>query len=275
MIRPQLDVAPVDCRYHRLLAGHDGGQGQVTDSIDPTFDFRTDTPTKKDGSLKDPDTFSPTLARYHQLLWSKPLPDGRILDLTVSPRPPFYLHHSSPAIGDFWLSSDSVIHTYSTWASTRDVLAQVDEASTNDFRREAYTIGGMMVFPANIVDGKPTINGERGFNHSIRERFDLTLECIRRHYTGAASPMGACLARYASFFALFGEFRGYVDFFLLQDLVTDDGSSVKFMTDDVPFEASPLPRPLDVYLEYRRRALEFVALRGRRMQTYAAAAQPA
>jgi hypothetical protein len=34
--------------------------------------------------------------------------------------------------------------------------------------------------------------------------------------------------RYRDFFALFESFRGYVDFFLLQDLVTDDYSGVTF-----------------------------------------------
>ena len=37
-------------------------------AIDSTFDFRSDTPPGK-----DPDARSPTLRRYHQLLWSKPL----------------------------------------------------------------------------------------------------------------------------------------------------------------------------------------------------------
>ncbi len=36
--------------------------------IDTSFDFRTD------AGGKDADTYSPTLSRYHTLLWSKPLP---------------------------------------------------------------------------------------------------------------------------------------------------------------------------------------------------------
>ena len=44
--------------------------------IDITFDFRRDTPEGK-----DPDTYSKTLRRYHQLLWSKRLPGGELFDL--------------------------------------------------------------------------------------------------------------------------------------------------------------------------------------------------
>jgi hypothetical protein len=42
-------------------------------AIDITFDFRTDAT----GKNPDPDASSPTLLRYHRLLWSKPLPSSR------------------------------------------------------------------------------------------------------------------------------------------------------------------------------------------------------
>ena len=50
--------------------------------IDITFDFRSDTPPGK-----DPDVFSPTLSRYHKLLWSKPLPSGLVFELDVAAPP--------------------------------------------------------------------------------------------------------------------------------------------------------------------------------------------
>lgn len=77
----------------------------------------------------------------------------------------------------------------------------------------------MMVFPANRVGRKMTINGARGFHPRIKDRFDLTLECIRLHYLGESSPLGDTLTRYADFFGLFGDFTNYVDFFYLHDLV--------------------------------------------------------
>ena len=39
--------------------------------IDTAFDVRTD------AGGGDPDRYSGTLRRYHQLLWSKPLPNGQ------------------------------------------------------------------------------------------------------------------------------------------------------------------------------------------------------
>jgi hypothetical protein len=76
--------------------------------IDTSFDFRTDTPRGK-----DPDKHSLTLRRYHKLLWSKALPGGALFDLNDTKRG-VYLHHSS-GLGEFFLSSDSAIPTFTRW----------------------------------------------------------------------------------------------------------------------------------------------------------------
>ena len=134
-----------------------------------------------------------------------------------------------------------------------------------EFRTIGYTIGGMMVFPGNVVDGKLTINGARGFHRRIADRMDLTLECIRRHYLGQASPLANTLARYADFFGLFKDFQGYVDFFLLQDLVVDDYSATRFFMPFDDFTTPSVPKDVDTYREYRRLSIEFVEARNRRI----------
>ena len=169
--------------------------------IDVTFDFRSD------AGGKDPDTASPTLRGYHRQLWSRPLPNGHPFTLTDA-RPGAYLHHAS-TLGTYTLSSDSVIPTFIRWTSMRHIIGQFPEAENEAFMRLGYTIGGMMIWPANKVDGQMTINGMRGFTRAIADRMDLTLECIRRHYASDDhSPLAATLARYADFFALFDDFAG-------------------------------------------------------------------
>ena len=71
-----------------------------------------------------------------------------------------------------------------------DIIDQFPELENEAFRTIAYTIGAMMVFPGNRIDGKMTINQARGCHPRIRDRFDLTVECIRLHYgtRGAHSP---------------------------------------------------------------------------------------
>lgn len=120
--------------------------------IDVTFDFRRDTPEGK-----DPDTHSKTLRRYHTLLWEKHLPCGAFfgLDDGIARR---YLHHRS-TVGEFSLSSDTVIPTFK-W--NKRIQTVIPEEQLRAFNAAGYTIGGMMLFPANRIEGKWTINQARG-----------------------------------------------------------------------------------------------------------------
>lgn len=88
--------------------------------IDITFDFRSDTPGYPN---KDPDAVSPTLRRYHKLLWNKPLPSGGMFDL-VDTTPGVYLHHCSQ-LGEFRLASDTVIPTFRKEACPSYVIEQM------------------------------------------------------------------------------------------------------------------------------------------------------
>ena len=225
--------------------------------IDTSFDFRTDAPGK------DPDAYSPTLRQYHKLLWSKALPSGRLFELDDTVRGVYLFHRSE--LGEFFLCSDSVIPTFTRWVSLRRITQLFTEEENEAFRTIGYTIGGMMVFPGNRLDGKLTINGARGFNRKIADRFDLTLECIRRHYLGQRSPLGETLARYRDFFALFEDFSGYVEFFMLQDLVTDDCCAVRFFMPFDDFNTPSVPRDGDAYKEYRHLSIEFIEARNRRI----------
>jgi heme-degrading monooxygenase HmoA len=69
------------------------------------------------------------------------------------------------------------------------------------------------------------------------------------------------LDRYVQLFALFESFRGYVDFFLLQDAVEDNYLSVRFWAPFDDFTTSAAPQSLEAYLTYRNLMFEF--LRGR------------
>ena len=105
----------------------------------------------------------------------------------------------------------------------------------------------------------------RGTNGKIKDRFDLTLECIRRHYINKKSPLSDTLQRYSSFFNLFENFQGYIDFFLLQDLVVEDYSSIKYLIPFESFENSPLPDDVDEYRLYKKNMSNFVTARNQRM----------
>ena len=232
--------------------------------IDTVYDFRSDS------NGKDPDKYSATLRRYHQLLWSKPLPDGSPFDLdTITPDA--YLHHASN-LGEFVLTSDSFIPSYAGWSRKQALLNEVGWERVDAFRTLAYTIGGMIVFPGNRVGRFQSINGARGFNTAIADRMDLTLECIRLHYAGAPSPLEAVLGRYRDFFDLFTDFAGYLEFFLLQDLV--EGDKIRFFLPSDGFTRPASPLDVDSYEEYMNQSMAFVQARNERISRWATS-QPA
>jgi len=229
--------------------------------IDVSFNFYSDS------GGKDPDSYSPTLKKYHKLLWSKPLPSGKIFTLTDTDSSS-YLTYSS-AQNEISLSSDSISNSYrdkkALSSITRELSKEVEE-----FRNIGSTIGGYILFPGKKIDGKMTINGARGFNQKIADRFDLTLECIRLHYAGAQNTLQEVLTQNSSFFKLFESFAGYVDFFLLQDLVSPNYDSINFFTHiERIFESSPLPESKEQYLQYMHGSTSFTTKRSGRIKKWA------
>ena len=229
----------------------------MVEKFDIHFNVYSDTPPGK-----DPDAHSPNLKKYHKILWSKNLPNGQRLHLDDDC--PGVLHHKSN-LGEFLLSSDSIAHTYSKTKSLKDIIDKISEEEIQIFFALCSTIGAYIVFPANRINGKMTINGYRGFNQLIRDRFDLTLECIRLFYLQDKSPLTDVFDRYSGFFHLFTDFKGYVDFFLLQDLVTSDYQSINYFLPFDRFQKNPLPKNLDAYLTYKENVTAFVNKRNQRM----------
>ena len=230
------------------------------DQIDITFNVFSDTPKGK-----DPDSHSPTLRKYHQILWSKLLPDGRMFKLDLDT--PKLLHHKSD-IGEFFLSSDAIGHTYKNVKKMSHILDQLQPGELDSFFHLCTTIGGFIIFPSKQINRKMTINGSRGVNHRIQDRFDLTLECIRRYYFQETSPLFETFKRYSSFFSLFTDFKGYVDYFLLQDLVKTNYTDIKFWHPFESFDNSPLPKNIDDYYLFRDKVVKFVTSRNERIKRF-------
>ncbi len=226
--------------------------------IDPWFDCR------QDAHGRDPDQHSLTLKRYHAELWTKPLPNGR--QLTMLDEGSYLI--ASDGQCQIPVSSDNIVATFEAWKrnkliveqTPRDVLAAIDNID--------WRIGSEIIFPSELRGGTQTINRARGWHRKIGDRFDLTLECIARWYRGEDSPLVDVFDRYGDFFEWFGDFRGYVDFFLLQDFV-DDEYQVNILTDFDNFQSSPLPQTVEQYRAYLQGLTEVLTLRAKRIERYA------
>jgi len=198
------------------------------------------------------------------MLWSKPLPSGKILELRDDKKDA-YLYHQSE-LGEFYLGSDAITHSYRNQIRKKWLTEQIPD-EVNELFDTGSTIGAYIIFPNNRIDGKHTINQARGINGFIDDRFDLTLECIRLFYSGKKSPIYDTLLRYRNFFDLFGDFLGYVQFFLLDDLL-DENTSIKFYLPFDSFTSRPSFSDVNQYLSYKERVIDFIHARSKRIDFF-------
>ena len=220
--------------------------------IDIHFDVQTDS------KGKDPDSASPTLRAYHQLLWSKPLPNGQEMKLGIE--------KNCLKWGDMWFGCDSI--TASFLHERFPLRKSVEQKNgfvewKKDYWHKTYTIGGSIIFPMH----RWSMNQARGCSVKICDRWDLTLECIRRFYAGEPTPLDKVFETDREFFGLFVDFKGYVDFFLLQDCV-DENYKVKFALDTPRFISMPMPKNMEEYYKWIESQIDFVTKRGRRIEKY-------
>jgi hypothetical protein len=226
--------------------------------IDTNFNFYSDA---RGG---DPDSTSPTLLKYHKILWSKPLPNGKIFELCDN-KNGVYLYHKSE-LGEFFLGSDAITHSYKNHKRKHWLTKQIP-SEVDDLFDTGSTIGAYTVFPNNRIDGNHTINQARGVNSLIDDRFDLTLECIRFFYLGQKSPLYDTLLRYKNFFDLFDNFIGYIQFFSLEDLI-DENNKIKFYLPFDDFKTRPTFSNTNEYLMYKKGVMNFIKSRNKRIEDY-------
>lgn len=240
--------------------------------IDIDFDFTTDSPNywrdywAKDSLLGhssvDPDCKSKTLQLYHKLLYSKPLPNGDTMELVIGDS------YNYLTWKDFRFGSDSIITSF-RYVQNKELIQKVADylpdykSFFENYIHKSYTIGGEIIFPKM----KGGINQARGCNPFIKDRWDLTLECIRKYYNNEESPLTKVMMENKSFFDLFVDFKGYVDFFYLQDCVNDECTRVKFWLGDGKFEYYPLPKNIHEYLTWIENEMEFVRKRNNRISS--------
>jgi len=226
--------------------------------IDTNFNFYSDA---RGG---DPDNTSPTLRKYHKILWNKPFPNGKTFDLCDN-KNGVYLYHKSE-LGEFFLGSDAITHSYKNHKRKNWLIKQIQN-EVDELFDAGSTIGAYIIFPNNRIDSNHTINQARGVNRLIDDRFDLTLECIRLFYLGQNSPLYDTLLRYKNFFDLFDNFIGYIHFFLLDDLI-DENNKIKFYLPFDGFKTRPTFSDISQYLLYKKEVINFIKSRNKRIENY-------
>ena len=84
------------------------------------------------------------------------------------------------------------------------------------------------------------------------------------------SPLYTALLRHKDFFDLFRNFTGYVNFFLLNDLVDQNGH-IRFYLPFDQFKTPPAFKSVEDYLVYKERVMAFLKARNKRIADYVSA----
>ena len=105
--------------------------------IDIHFDVQTDS------NGKDPDYASKTLKTYHQALWSKPLPNGQMMQLEIE--------KNCLKWGDMCFGCDSITASFLHWRFPLKEYVEQHIPNFAEWKKEywhkTYTIGGSIIFP--------------------------------------------------------------------------------------------------------------------------------
>lgn len=211
----------------------------------------------------DPDLNSEILQKAHTMSWSRTLPNGQ--EMSLKPK--------KEKEEDGWVlkwgddnryGSDIIVTSFISynWKEKKCDMFIKEIENTEEFYRN---IGSFTIFPKH----ENSINQSRG-RSPIYDRFDLTLECIRKYYNQQESLLSDVLKNDSNFFQLFNNFKGYVDFFCFQDLVDDDYTRVRDLmrggfVNEKSF-ASPLPENVAEYEQWMNNQLKFVKERTKRIK---------
>lgn len=83
------------------------------------------------------------------------------------------------------------------------------------------------------------------------------------------NPLSKGLEVDRSFFDLYVDFKGYVDFFFLNDCVSADYSKVNCWCGDLTFTRNAFPQNMDEYWKFLQHQWDFLEKRNQRIKEYA------
>lgn len=233
------------------------------ESIDTNLNLRTNIMGLKNF---DPDKDSKVLHDYHLRLWNRSFKGINVFHFIKKAKPPYFFNWHDQKI-----TSDSIITTFRNIkksSKTQALIQKIPIKTIMELSALGSTVGGFIIFPGTKYKNYLTINQARGLHPAIKDRFDITLECIRLFYDRETKsyPLKEILINNNKFFDIFDNFKDYVDFFLLQDLVDNDYKKVKFWLHfDSFYSQNPIPKNLDEYLTFIENEKSFVNERNLRI----------
>ena len=207
--------------------------------------------SKSYDSLPDPDVNSRKLYEAHIQFWNKRCEKyENINKISTHGQCECELKIDNT---DIILGSDSIMSIYwhRTYGITPKIMKEFNEniskfikntdytSFIRKYLRKSNTLGGFIVFPRH----NNSINQLRGTKSEINDRFDLTLECIKRYYNQEKenNPLYDVLEHNSVFFNMFGSFENYINFsclgpwvnenYQVVDVFNSDDKKIKLLSD--------------------------------------------
>lgn len=118
----------------------------------------------------DPGTRSKTLQKYHQLLWSKKLPNGENMELSIGSGSNYLTWKNFRFGSDFITASFRYEHYRNMIEEIKNAISNY-QAFMENYPRKSYPMGGATIFPkwyGGIIQS-------RGCNLFIKYCFNLIL----------------------------------------------------------------------------------------------------
>ena len=107
--------------------------------------------------------------------------------------------------------------------------------------------------------------------NAVEEILNLTVKTVITNDLVSASygsPLEDVISSDADFYRLFVDFKGYVDYFFLQDCVSEDYAKVKIWEGDSSFIRNGLPDTIDGYMSYIDNEMRFLQNRNNRIKEF-------
>lgn len=165
----------------------------------------------------------------------------------------FYLYEAN---GNNRFGSDTMNSLYLYYEALQNIRYEMikcgrnpESEMENSRRNIIYRPGNFIIFPKK--DKKVSINVARGnYRGKIKDRFDLTLDCIKKQYESRDNSLSWILQEYwDEFFGRFYDFNEYVHFFMLEDYLDEKNEVIRLIDN----EEHILPKTLEEYDEYIKR----------------------
>lgn len=162
---------------------------------------------------------------------------------------------SKRCMPDGYSSYTSLTGNYAKKMPFRPNAIGIREDLAERCRYLAGTIAGEIFFPVHRSDGI-TINQARGIHPNISDMLYLTLDNIKKYYSGEEGnyPLKDAITRYGSFFKCFASFDEYIEYNFLQDW---NVLPKKFPADECEL------------ISYWESSIEFMERRAQRIEEYA------